>query len=336
MDQVQKKEVIRMKKQRLVTTVLVAVFASMMVLGCITNSSFAAQERKSKLRFVFIPKVVHPWYDMVIEGARECANWISKSTGQEVVIDYIAPPQADVLLHNDTIERAIATRPDGLAVAILDAATNAPLLETAMERGIPTIIYDSVPPKEGMEIVSIGCDYVKQGAQMAEEVAKMLNYEGEIGILIGCPTAPNHQLRVEGIKEVVAKYPKMEIVAEGIDNDDIEQATNAAARIIAAHPEIDGMIGSNAAAPIGIGIAIREAGKKGEIAFAGEEDLPEMLKQVEEGIAACTSVQRTRQIGWWSCLILWHYTEGRPVPQKVDTGSFMVYPEDLSVFREWL
>jgi len=324
-----------MKRQKLVPKMIFYVLITLLIFSFTTSAFAQAKAKKTSLRFVFIPKVVHPWYDMVIEGAKENADFLSKASGQKIVIDYIAPPQADVMIHNSTIERAIATKPDGLAVAILDAATNARQLETSMKQGIPTIIYDSVPPKKGMKIVSVGCDYVNQGAQMAEELSKLMNFQGNVGVLIGAPTAPNHQLRVVGVKQVFKKYPKIKIVAEGIDNDSIEEAQKAAANILSAHPEINGMIGVNAAAPIGIGIAIREASKKAKIKFVGEEDLPEMLKQLEEGIASSTSVQRTRQIGWWSCLILWLYNDGRIVPEKIDTGTFMVYPKDIPVYRSW-
>lgn len=311
-------------------------FQYLLVFVLVTALSSPLFAAEKKLRFVFIPKVVHPWYDTVIEGAKEFATFISKCGDQEVIIDYIAPPEADVVLHNNTIERAIATKPDGLAVAILDAATNAPLLKTAMKQGIFTIIYDSVPPEEGMKITAVGCDYVEQGAQMAAELAKIMEFKGKVGILIGAPTAPNHQLRVEGVKQVFAKYPDMKIVAEGVDNDSIEEAQKAAAAIIAAHPEINGMIGVNAAAPIGIGIAIREAGKKDKIKFVGEEDLPEMLKLVEEGIASSTSVQRTRQIGWASALCLWLGVNGRMVPENINTGTFLVYPNELETYKSKL
>jgi ribose transport system substrate-binding protein len=306
------------------------------ILGIVLSLSgdlWAAE--KKKLRFVFIPKVVHPWYDTVITGAKEFAAFITKCGDQEIVIDYIAPPQADVVVHNNYIERAIATKPDGLAVAILDAATNAPLLKTAMQQGIYTIIYDSVPP-EGMKITAVGCDYIEQGAQMAEELAKTMNFKGKVGILIGAPTAPNHQLRVEGVKQVFKKYPGMEIVAEGVDNDSIEEAQKAAAAIISGNPEITGMIGVNAAAPIGIGIAISEAGKKGIIKFVGEEDLPEMIKLLSEGVASATSVQRTKQIGWSSALCLWLGVNGRMVPDKINTGTFLVFPNEIESYKNKL
>jgi ribose transport system substrate-binding protein len=285
-----------------------------------------------ELRFVCIPKVVHPWYDTVTQGANDAAKFLTEHTGQKVIIDYRAPNVADVVVHNDTIARAIATKPNGIAVAVLDAESNAVQLKESMKHGIPTLIYDSVAP-QGMDITVVGCDYVNQGAQMAEELAKSMKYKGQVGVLIGFPSAPNHQLRVEGIKKVIAKYPDMKIVAEGVDNDSIEEATKSAAAIISAHPDINGMVGSNAAGPIGIGIAIKEAGKSGKIAFVGEEDLEQMMEQLKEGIASATSIQRTKQIGYWATMLLWMANQGIKMPPKVDTGSFMITQADVPAYK---
>ena len=301
-------------------------------------ASMALAAKNEKLRFVFIPKVVHPWYDQVVEGAKAAAREISATTGREVFIDYVAPQQADVMIHNQTIERAIATHPDGLAVAILDAATNGPLLKTAIKHGIPTLVYDSVPPEEGMRITAVGVDYIKQGVQMAEELARAMNYKGQVGLLIGAPTAPNHQLRVKGIKETFSKYKDITIVAEAVDNDSIEVGQKNAAAIISSHPDIGGMISVDAAGPIGIGIAIREAGKKGKIKLVGCANLAEMLKQVEEGIAVGTSVQYTRQIGWWCthCLYMEATGNGQYLPENINVGMFMLYPDGVAAYRESL
>ena len=75
------------------------------------------------------------------------------------------------------------------------------------------------------------------------------------------PTAPNHRIRAETYREVFKKYPKMKLVAEGIDNDDIETAQKEAAAIMSAHPNLKGWVACDAAGPIGIGIAIKEANK---------------------------------------------------------------------------
>jgi ribose transport system substrate-binding protein len=306
-------------------------FLCLMSIALLAVSVLCAAPAKKELHFVIIPKVVHPWYDVVRQGAVEAADFIFKQTGQKIVIDYRAPSQADVVVHNDTIARAIATKPDGIAVAVLDANTNAVQLKESIKHGIPTLIFDSIAP-EGMEIPVVGCDYVNQGAQMAEALAKAMNFKGSVGILIGFPSAPNHQQRVEGIKKVIAKYPGMKIAAEGVDNDDIETASKAAAALISANPGLGGMLGVNAAGPIGIGIAIKEAGMKGKIQFIGEEDLEQMMQQMKEGIASATSVQRTKQIGYWVTMDLWIANRGLKMPPKVDTGSFLITQQDVPAY----
>jgi len=317
------------KKSFVILFVLIMLFT--FSIGSLVNAA-----NEDELRFVFVPKCVHPWYDMVKEGANECADFLTNATGQKVVIDWVAPKKADVTLHAQTIERAIATKPDGIAVAILDANANKQQLKESMERGIPTVVYDSVVP-EGVEVTSaIGSDFTQDGRDRGELIAEMIDYKGKVALLIGCPTAPNHQMRIEGTKEVFAKYPDIEIVAEAVDNDSIDQAQKVASQIIAAHPDIDAMLGCNAAGPIGIGIAIKEADKIGDILYLGESPLPQMVKQVEDGICAGTLVQRVNEVGWWSTMTLWLACEDKVVPEVIDTGTFMVYPDDIPGYEDKL
>ena len=75
------------------------------------------------MTFVFIPKVIHPWYDVVAEGATFAAEELAKEGIQvEVIWDQL--PMADVADQNQRIEANIGRAPDGLAAACLDQATN--------------------------------------------------------------------------------------------------------------------------------------------------------------------------------------------------------------------
>ena len=88
-----------------------------------------------------------------------------------------------------------------------------------------------------MSLTSVGGDFAAQARVAGERLAEILNQEGEVAIMQGVPTAPNHRIRAETYREVFKKYPKMKVVAEGIDNDDIETAQKEAAAIMSAHPE---------------------------------------------------------------------------------------------------
>jgi ABC-type sugar transport system substrate-binding protein len=50
--------------------------------------------KKSEYKFVIVPKVVHPWFDQVNEGAKKAAKMIEDQTGSKVSIDYRAPQSA--------------------------------------------------------------------------------------------------------------------------------------------------------------------------------------------------------------------------------------------------
>src|SRR3954464_14981586 len=90
-----------------------------------------AKTGKTSYRFVIVPKVVHPWFDKVNNGAKQAAADIEKLTGAKVEIQYSAPQKADVVEQNQILESAIATHPDGIVMDLLDAKANRAVLEEA-------------------------------------------------------------------------------------------------------------------------------------------------------------------------------------------------------------
>lgn len=290
-------------------------------------------EAKDSYYFVYVPKLVHPWYEDVKNGIEESIAMFDQ-LGITVKYDWDAPPQGDVVLHTQRLEAAIAKNPDVLCVSCLDAEADKPLIEEARNRGIPVIGFDT--PCPGSPLISfVGHEnYVPDGAEMAEVLAKALDYKGEVAILMGSPGAANHKQRVEGFREVMAKYPDIEIVAEEYDNDDLERAVNLTASILQAHPELDGIYGANATAPIGAGRAIVEAGKKGEVLLVGQDDLPEMVNFVKDETALAMSLQHVPEIGFWSIIYMVTLAQGHTVPVVHDTGSFVVDKSTVDTYKQ--
>lgn len=278
-----------------------------------------SSKEKRTYRFVVIPKVVHPWFDKVNKGAQAAAAMLSEQTGDKFEIDYRAPHTADVVVQNEILERSIATKPDGIAFDLLDGEGNRAVLQEALNRKIPIVLFDSEPPS-GMVIPTIASDHTVHASLAAERLAKLLNYEGEVAIMQGVPTAPNHRHRAEVHREVFAKYPKMKVVAEGIDNDDIETAQKEAARIIAAYPNLRGWVSCDAAGPIGIGLAVKEAGKVGKVISVGLDDLNQLIELIKEGVVESSSATKPHMQGYWSVITLWLKTQGVTTPERFDTG----------------
>jgi ribose transport system substrate-binding protein len=95
-----------------------------------------------KLTFIFVPKVVHPWYDVVQAGVRAAIKE-EKAEGIDISYTWDAPPQADVDDQNRRIETDIGRNPDGLAVSCLDPSTNTQLLKEAVSRGVKLLTFDT-------------------------------------------------------------------------------------------------------------------------------------------------------------------------------------------------
>ena len=46
--------------------------------------------KKPEYKFVIVPKVVHPWFDQVNEGAKKAAKMIEDQTGAAIIITVLA------------------------------------------------------------------------------------------------------------------------------------------------------------------------------------------------------------------------------------------------------
>lgn len=305
-----------------------------LVAALLTSSvAFAQQEpgtvKKSSFRFVIVPKVVHPWFDKVNNGAKLAAKVIEAQTGAKVQIDYSAPQQADVVQQNQILESSIATRPDGIAIDLLDASGNRASLEEAIEQKIPVTVFDSVAP-EDLNLTSIGNDFCEQANIAARRLVELMKEEGEVAIMMGVPSAPNHKIRADCHAQYFAKFPKIKVVATGIDNDSIEQAQKQAAAVMQAHPNLKGWVASDASGPIGIGQAIKEAGKASQVILVGMDDLPEMLQMIRDGVADSTSSTKPEMQGYWAVMTMWQKALGGATPKYIDTGIAVIDKASLS------
>ena len=131
-------------------------------LGMVAKTALGADPKKD-YKFVIVPKVVHPWFDKVHDGATEAAKMLTDLTGSKITIDYRAPQTADVVMQNQILESSIATKPDGITIDLLDADGNRAVLDEAIGQGIPVVIFDSEAPKD-LHLTSVGNDYAAQAA----------------------------------------------------------------------------------------------------------------------------------------------------------------------------
>lgn len=300
--------------------------------SCVTCASAMAQSQQDLIRpitkeltFVFIPKVIHPWYDVVADGTKFAVDELAKS-GVKINVIWDQPPQADVADQNQRIETNIGRKPDGLAVACLDRATNIQLLGEAKSAGINVITFNSFCDDK-FPFVGPKSSY-QDGFDLGEYLGKHLNGKGKVGILAGSLTASDHVERIDGFKKAIESFPEIKIVFEQPDDDILENAVTLTENALQANPDLAGIFGSNASNPIGAARAIKNAGFAGKIAIVGMDDLPEAVEAVCDGTITALKAQRQWDMGYWSVKYLVAMNENHTFPMSHDTGSRFITKED--------
>lgn len=293
------------------------------------SSDSGSSAAKDEYTFVVIPKCVHEWFEAVNYGAEVEAQKLSEQYGLNIKIEYRAPGSAEITEQNSVLEQVASTKPDGICIDPVDYEGSKQIIEEIQAQGIPVVIYDA--RVDG--ITSVGNDFAEQATLEAEKLVELLDGKGKVALMHSVTTSPNHCERYDTFKEVLAKYPDIEVIEGGVCQDNIETAQQQAAATIAANPDLDGYLCVDASGPIGIAAAIEEAGKQGEITFVGAENLLQILEYVKSGTIACSYSTMPQMQGAMSVMMLMQGVMGEDTPQFVDTG--ILYIDETNI-DEWL
>lgn len=329
----------RMKKGSVVLLAIVLAF-TLLAAGCGNGGSQAAAPAadsdrggnlKDEYRFVMIPILAQAWFDIVYEASDRAAQQLGDVLGTNIVIDYQAAPEADIVAQNQLLERAIATNPDGIAINPIDIESQLEIINEARDRGIPVILFAAIAP-EGELIPHIGNNFYEQGMFAGRQLLERINYRGKVAVIHGVPTNTPHADRFQAYMDLFDQYDEVEVVATAFDYDDIEIAQREAAAILAAHPDLAGFAVCDAAGPIGVGNALVEAGRVGQVQFVGIDDLPQLQELMQDGVLDLSVATKPNNIGQWVTLslmlenlgfdpVVWYDTKfGLLTPDMVEDG----------------
>lgn len=322
-----------MKKKILSVLLSVAMVAALAV-GCSSGGGEASGGEggaAKDMTFVVVPKCVHAWFDEVNKGAQKQADALSEQLGVEVKIDYRAPNASDVAEQNSVLEQAAATKPTGIALDPVDYDGSKAVIEQIREQGIPVVLFDA-PTPEGSDLTSVGNDFAEQATIAADRLAKEIGEKGKVAVMQGFPSAPNHAERYQAHLDALKKYPDIEVIDGGIDNDNIEEAQSQAAAVLAANPDLKGYLNCDACGS-GIAAAIEEAGKKDQVKFVAMDNLIEILDYVKSGTITATSSTLPQMQGEYAVLMMYQQAIGMELPAMVDTGIAVI--DDTNI-DEWI
>lgn len=277
---------------------------------CMTSSAPAAEKTYV---FGFIPKQnYNPIFLMAKAGAEAEAATLSKENGVDIKIEWRGPEQDDPQQQANIIEQLTNSGISGIAISCTDANKVTDAINTAVNRGVPVVTFDSDAPNS-KRFATFGTDDIDCGHKVMAQLATELNGKGVVAILAGNPNAPNLQKRVQGAKEEAKKYPAIQILDTFYHKETPEDSAAKVEDVTLHHPEINGWLF------IGGWPLLTENAIKwspGTIKVASVDALPGMLSYLRSGHVQILLAQQVYEWGTESVKLLFDKVSANKQPKE--------------------
>ncbi|MCK2034624.1 ABC transporter substrate-binding protein [Microbacterium sp. SSW1-49] len=260
----------------------------------------------------------HQFWQAVKKGAEERAAEL----GVDITFEGPAA-ETEIDAQLQMLQTAIDKGPDAIAYAALDPEACVTPLEQAKAKDIPVVYFDA--PCDGDVGLSLSAtDSKVAGALAAEHMAELIGGKGEVGIVGHSQINSTGVERRDGfVEKIEADYPDIKIVDIQYGDGDHLKSADIAKAMIAAHPDLKGIYGTNEGSAIGVVNAVNELGlEKGKLTIVGFDSGAAQINAIKDGTMAGAITQDPIGIGAQVVQAAYDAANGKDVEEFYDTGSY--------------
>ena len=229
------------------------------------------------------------------------------------------------------VENAINRGVSGIVLAPSDPEALAPVVKRAYESGIPVVIIDSAltDGAKGTYQAFLSTDNCAAGEEVAKRMIDEAGTEGKVAVMSYVAGVGSEIGRVGCFSDYLTANSDLEIVGPYYSQSQMAQALNQTTDILASNPDLVGIFGANEPTAVGMGRAIMQAGKAGQLValgFDGNEDLQQFIR---EGLMEATAVQGSFAMGEKGVNAIIDILGGEKVEPFINTGVVLVDQENI-------
>ena len=195
------------------------------------------------------------------------------------------------------IQAAVSKGANVLIVSATDPTALCPTLNSAMQRGITVITYDSdAPTCRDMFINQASTAAI--GTSEVDLLASELHDTGQIAIVSAAASATNQNAWIGYMKQQLAKYPNMKLVATVYGNDDPTTSTQVTQGLLQQYPNLKGII-SPTTVGIAAAAAVLDTDKyRGKVLLTGLGTPDSLKKYVSDGTIKAFELWNPANLGY--------------------------------------
>jgi ribose transport system substrate-binding protein len=321
---------------------IIATLAGLGLAGCSDSKSGP----EAKYRIAVIPKGLdHEFWQSIERGADRAAEDIKAQKSFTVEVLWRGPlKENDARAQIDIINRNIADRVSGIALAPQHSQTMVPSVKEAVRENIPVVIFDSGLADQEPILKYIATNNYHGGELAAEALLKALRESGKpaprlvlFRYQVGSESTDQREKGFEDyVNRVIDEQKKKgEPTITWLSRDKyagatLDTALREAGPLLTSLTDqgIDGIFAPNESSAHGMVSALRNLGLNKNVKLVGFDSSPPLLQAVKDGDIEALIVQDPYKMGYLSVWTLVLHLEGynvAPDGQKVQsTGEFVL------------
>lgn len=272
---------------------------------------------------VFTKNRVNPAY----AAARLAADRVAADAGART-LHFVPTTPDDVSQQKALVGEALAAMPDAVVFVPVDDKKMVPDLARFADAGVPVVTC--INRMAGKVISFVGSDDVAVGHTAAKALFAALGGAGRIVAIDGTPAAPTSRGRTVGLHKALTEAPGVQLVGSGVGYFQQAPAREEMARLLAEHPEIDGVWTSNDVMAFGVLQALSEAGRTGKV--VGVNGLPEAIDNIERGTMEASVDFSAFNIAGIAARAALRHLRGEPVPPSIMVPAALI---DRTNYQRW-
>ena len=177
------------------------------------------------------------WRTQMIDEAKEAAaKWKDKGVEIKVIVQSANVDVQGQIAH---VRNFINQGVNCIIINPNSPTAFDPVFRKAKQKGILVISTDAEISSK--DAIYVGIDQKDWAMKSAKWLAETLGGKGNVVCINGVAGHPANQMRVEGYREVFAKYPGIKILNEVNANWDQAQGQQAMQNLLATYPDINGV-----------------------------------------------------------------------------------------------
>ncbi len=229
------------------------------------------------------------------------------------------------------METLVTKKPDGIAIAAADDQTLTPIINKALEAGIPVVCVNCDAPSSG-RLSYQGRDDVEAGREVAKYIVEKLTEkygEPKGKILMTTTGAGNNwsDQREAGNREIFEQYPDIEIVDFINATGDEQSMYGMLENALLANPDIDAMCNMGGTMDLW-GRLMKNQGRT-DIIGVGNDLYGDVLTYIKDGYLTCSYGQRVYEQCYSGVEQLYNFlTTGDPASFKENDVPYYIFRVD--------